>query len=290
MLSSSFPVMTAKFITFPDEQIANVPPLEPALEGLLRAQNMHDEVIMAFRCNDVLPRSVFFALDPTEEGLTKSAAAFEIRVESGEFVHKREMTKLITAWQQGKIEHDTKLIDAVSRAHGEPVSMLTSTNEVATLKKRRAALERAQNRPSKSQRGNQSYDGGARQQRTWQGKRQAKQHFQGNERRQRRQERKKRKFVPAERQRVFQKIRRNLQDGRKKTLSRQRPRAPLSSVTGSNVTLATTQPVHACTSVWSVARPELHTTIAAVSMPSYDKQLCSMKNMLPLRLLFLLHG
>ena len=69
-------------------------------------------------------------MDSSEEGLTKTATAFGIRVESVEFVHKREMAKLISAWQQGEIENDTKpKLDATSRAYGEPVSMLPEDYE-----------------------------------------------------------------------------------------------------------------------------------------------------------------
>ena len=56
-------VMPAKFIEFTPEEMANAPPLEPGLEGLMRSQNLHEEVIMAFRVNEVLSRSVFVALD-----------------------------------------------------------------------------------------------------------------------------------------------------------------------------------------------------------------------------------
>ena len=123
-------VMPAKFIEFTPEEMANAPPLEPGLEGLLRSQNLHEEVIMAFRVNEVLSRSVFVALDTTIEGLSKTAETFGINVASGEFVHKREMAKLISAWQQGKVDQDTKQkVDAVCKAHGEPVAMLPEEYE-----------------------------------------------------------------------------------------------------------------------------------------------------------------
>ena len=78
--------MTAKFIDFTADEKEKAPHLELALEGLLRGQNLQEEVNMAFRCNDVLTRSVFVALDSSEERLTKTATTFRIRVESGEFV------------------------------------------------------------------------------------------------------------------------------------------------------------------------------------------------------------
>ena len=98
------------------------PQLDPSLE---------EEVIMAFRCQEVLTSAVFVALDSNEEGLKKTTKAFGINAESNDFVHKREMAKLVTAWQQGKIQRETKLkVAAVSRAHGEPVSMLPEDYEL----------------------------------------------------------------------------------------------------------------------------------------------------------------
>ena len=105
--------------------------LEPALEGLLRSSNVHEEIIMAFRCQDVLSRAVFVALDTTEEGLTETATAFGIKAKGGSFEHKREMAKLIAAWQQGRIQNEVKVkVDAISKAHGEPVSMPPEDYEV----------------------------------------------------------------------------------------------------------------------------------------------------------------
>ena len=122
--------MPAKFIEFSAEEIANAPQLEPALEGLLRSQNLHEEVITAFRCNEIVSRAVFVSLDTSIEGLTKTAETFGIKVSSGEFIHKREMAKLIAAWQQGKVDQDTKQkVDAVCKAHGEPISMLPEDYE-----------------------------------------------------------------------------------------------------------------------------------------------------------------
>ena len=85
---------------------------------------------MAFRCNEVLSRSAFVALDTSIEGLTKTAETFGIKVASCEFVHKREMAKLIAAWQQGKVDQDTnQKVDAVRKAHGEPIAMLPEDYE-----------------------------------------------------------------------------------------------------------------------------------------------------------------
>ena len=101
-------LMPTKFIEFTAEEVENASQLEPALEGLLRSQNLLEEIIMAYRCNEVLSRSVFVTLNTSMEGLTKTAATFGAKVESVEFIHKRGMAKLISAWQQDKVEHDTK--------------------------------------------------------------------------------------------------------------------------------------------------------------------------------------
>ena len=120
----------ATFIDFPDEVKAKAPHLEPAQEGLLRSSNVHEEVIMAFRCKDVLSRAAIVALDTTE-GLIETATAFGIKAKNGTFEHEREMAKLIAAWQQGRIQNETKVkVDAISKAHGEPVSMPPEDYEV----------------------------------------------------------------------------------------------------------------------------------------------------------------
>ena len=44
-LCSPLVFMPPKFIEFTPEEIAKAPLLEPALEGLLRSQNLHEEVV-----------------------------------------------------------------------------------------------------------------------------------------------------------------------------------------------------------------------------------------------------
>ena len=46
---------------------------------------------------------------------------------TGGFIHKREMAKVIASWKESRLQSDTKAkVDAVARAHGEPVSYLPS--------------------------------------------------------------------------------------------------------------------------------------------------------------------
>ena len=120
---------TAKFCTFTVEQQGTAPHLDPSLEAVLRSHGVHDEIIMNFRCNDVLSQAVFVALDSSEEGLrsvAKDAFGIDLSTEGG-FIHKREMAKVIASWKESRIQSETKTkVDAVARAHGEPVSYLPS--------------------------------------------------------------------------------------------------------------------------------------------------------------------
>ena len=120
--------MAIQWVTFSAETLAAAPALEPSLESFLRSHNVHENVFTACRCQDVLTRSAFINLDSTEEGLkqtAKEAFGIDVNVPENSFPHKREMSKLISAWKEGRLQQDTKeKVDAVSRAHGEPVSRL----------------------------------------------------------------------------------------------------------------------------------------------------------------------
>ena len=72
-LAYSIKMSTAKFCSFTAEQQATAPHLDPSLEAVLRSHGVHDEIIMNFRCNDVLSQAVFVALDSSEEGLRSMA-------------------------------------------------------------------------------------------------------------------------------------------------------------------------------------------------------------------------
>ena len=70
-------------------------------------------------------RRFFVALDQTVEGLTDTLKeAFGVDPSKG-FAHKRELAQLIAAWEESKVQCETKTkVDAVARAHGEPISHL----------------------------------------------------------------------------------------------------------------------------------------------------------------------
>ena len=112
------PCLPSSSKTFSEDEQAAAPQLEPSLESLFRSRGVHEKVIMACRCQDVLTRRFFVALDSTEEGLKDAAReAFGIDVSRG-FPHKREFAKL------SAIGHKSKEVDAVTRAHGELVTQL----------------------------------------------------------------------------------------------------------------------------------------------------------------------
>ena len=41
------------------------------------------------------------------------------------FPHKRELSKLLTAWDTARVQHETKVqVDSAARAHGQPVTLI----------------------------------------------------------------------------------------------------------------------------------------------------------------------
>ena len=82
-------------------------------------------MIQAFRVRGITDRFLFVALDETTEGLHKTCRE-ALGVDTNlNFEHKLEFAKISKAWSSAKIAAETKeKIDAVHRAHGEPVQML----------------------------------------------------------------------------------------------------------------------------------------------------------------------
>ena len=137
-------VSTVKFTA---QEIASAPNLEPALEGLLRSNEVHEDIIIAFRVQQIKTRALFTALDSTEEGFKSTCKeAFGVNTEEkgGGFPHKREWAKLNTAWAQAKITGEAiERVNATKRAHGEPVAFLTAdwTSLIREFKVQRGKLE-----------------------------------------------------------------------------------------------------------------------------------------------------
>ena len=94
--------------------------------ALLRSGNIHEEVIWACRVQDILDREVFVALHHTVEGFMQAVSAGLGIDPAVGFSHNREMAKMVKAWNREKKSTGSKntKVDAVAKAHGEPISML----------------------------------------------------------------------------------------------------------------------------------------------------------------------
>ena len=114
-----------KALDMTPEEKQGAPPLEPAFEALLRSGNIHEDVIMACRVQDILDREVFVSLHHAVEGFKEAVTAgLGINPAVG-FSHSREKDKMVKAWNSAKVQAEVKTkVDAVARAHGEPISML----------------------------------------------------------------------------------------------------------------------------------------------------------------------
>ena len=100
-----------------EEEKATAPQLEPAFEALRPSGNIHEEVIWACRVRDILYREVFVFMQAVSAGLGIDPAVW--------FSHIREMARMVKAWNSAKIQAEVKTkVDAVAKAHGEPISML----------------------------------------------------------------------------------------------------------------------------------------------------------------------
>ena len=105
--------------------------LEPALEGLLRSNEVQIKTL-----------ALFTALDSTEGGfMSMCKEAFGVNTD---FLHKREWAKLHTASSQAKVTWEAiERVSATKRAHGEPVAFLTTdwTSLTREFKVQRGKLE-----------------------------------------------------------------------------------------------------------------------------------------------------
>ena len=112
---------SSQFLQMSPDAIAAAPSMDPSLEALLRSVNL----CTAFRVQEITDRELFVALDTSEESLRDTCKeAFGVDSAKG-FAHKKELGKIIKAWNNAKVHSETKLkIDAVARSHGQPVSML----------------------------------------------------------------------------------------------------------------------------------------------------------------------
>ena len=92
----------------------------PALVSLFRSSNVHENVVAARRCQEVIARSAFVNLDHTEAGL-KETAKEAFRIDVG-----IEMASSSQLGKEGRLQSDTKSqVDTVSHARGEPTGAQT---------------------------------------------------------------------------------------------------------------------------------------------------------------------
>ena len=95
-------------LTFTDEQISFAPDLEPAFEKLLRTLNVDAALITALKVNMINDRETFVGLDDTEAGFKNIAPDLGIDLVNGGLAHKREISRLISAWKHACIASETK--------------------------------------------------------------------------------------------------------------------------------------------------------------------------------------
>ena len=104
LTASSAVESASQFLPMSSEQRASALPLEPSLEALLREVNCHEEIIMAFRVQEIYDRSLFVALESSEDGIrTTAQEAFGINPDKG-FSHKRELAKVVKAWSTARLQ------------------------------------------------------------------------------------------------------------------------------------------------------------------------------------------
>ena len=135
-------VMSQKFVsilTLTEQQIADADQLEPSFEHLLRDAKVDNGTILALRHCEISDRETFVGLDDSAEGLKSLAKDMGIDLESGGMPHKREFSRLSTAWKKAKAQLEVKTTtEALQRQHGEPVTMLPEdwTSVVVQFKKK----------------------------------------------------------------------------------------------------------------------------------------------------------
>ena len=77
------------FLAVSEEQKANVKPLEPAFEALLRTVDLdEEELITILRVRNVLDREIFSSLEMNEEKF-RETIPFACGIENTNFEHKR---------------------------------------------------------------------------------------------------------------------------------------------------------------------------------------------------------
>ena len=101
-----------------EEQEANAHPLEPT-ESPVRSVEVPDELTMAFRVQGIA----------NVDGLKEACKEVCVDPENG-LGHKNAWTLIRNAWGRTRAQIEVKeRVDAVAKAHGEPVTMLTKDRD-----------------------------------------------------------------------------------------------------------------------------------------------------------------
>ena len=109
--SMNAPGASNLFVQYSAQELASAPPLDPLFEALLRSVNLCEELIGAFRVQEIIDRELSVALDTSEESLRDTCKeAFGVDSTKG-FTHRRELGKVIKAWNNAKVHSDTKTED-----------------------------------------------------------------------------------------------------------------------------------------------------------------------------------
>ena len=86
---------------------------------------MDEALITALKVNIINDRETFVGLDDTEAGFKNIAPDLGVDLVNGGLAHKREMSRLISAWKQARIASETKQqVDAAAKAYGVPTTIL----------------------------------------------------------------------------------------------------------------------------------------------------------------------
>ena len=96
-------VLSQKFVsilTLTEQQIADADQLEPSFEHLLRDAKVDSGLFLALRHCEISDRETFEGLDDSAEGPKSLAKDMGIDLESGGMPHRREFSRLSTAWKK----------------------------------------------------------------------------------------------------------------------------------------------------------------------------------------------
>ena len=95
---------------------------------LLRSVDLHEEIILAFRDQQIKDQELFTAMDDTPAELKETCKEmFCLDFVKDRFAHKREWANIHKAWLQVKVYGEVRVkVDAVPRALGQPISFLTA--------------------------------------------------------------------------------------------------------------------------------------------------------------------